>query len=193
MWRYFDISVSDFGIILVACGIVCVILGLTRRAHAPKLSLIFGFLLLLCGGLMWLIPRLDIPENTMTKLTFLLVGAALLSFDLVNYFKRRKCTVPWRGEYRDISTYGRRNSGLVCGSAVFSYIVDGALYERASLDKRFWLGFMSSPFKKKFTVGDCCDIYLDPHNPNRIALSRRPHFGLLSYCGALLLVGAMLY
>ena len=52
MWRYFDISVSDFGIILVACGIVCVILGLTRRAHAPKLSLIFGFLLLLCGGLM---------------------------------------------------------------------------------------------------------------------------------------------
>ena len=148
---------------------------------------------LLCGGLMWLIPRLDIPENTMTKLTFLLVGAALLSFDLVNYFKRRKCTVPWRGEYRDISTYGRRNSGLVCGSAVFSYIVDGALYERASLDKRFWLGFMSSPFKKKFTVGDCCDIYLDPQNPNRIALSRRPHFGLLSYCGALLLVGAMLY
>lgn len=193
MWRYFDISVSDFGIILVMCGIVCVILGLTRRAHAPMLSLIFGLIMLLCGSLMWLIPRLDIPEYVMTKLTFLLAGATFLSFDLVNYFKRLKCTVPWRGEYRDINTYGRRNSGLVCGSAVFSYIVDGALYERASLDKRFWLGFMDSPFQKRFTEGDRYDIYLNPQNPSRIALSRRPHFGLFSYCGVLLLVGSMLY
>ena len=138
MWRYFDISVSDFGIILVVCGIVCVILGLTRRAHAPMLSLIFGLIMLLCGSLMWLIPRLDIPE-------------------------------------------------------VFSYIVDGGLYERASLDKRFWLGFMDSPFQKRFTEGDRYDIYLNPQNPSRIALSRRPHFGLFSYCGVLLLVGSMLY
>ena len=34
MWRYFDLSISDFGMILIVCGLVCVILGLTRRAHA---------------------------------------------------------------------------------------------------------------------------------------------------------------
>ena len=189
MWRHFDISISDFGIILMVCGLLCVILGLTRRAHTPKVSFLCGILLLLCGGLMWLLPRIHIPSQLSTRLSFLLVGIALLSADLVNWYKRLKCTVPWQGEFRDITIYGRKRSGLSCGSAVFRYLVDGASYQQASLDRRFWLGFRTSPFLKRFTAGDRCAIYLNPGDPRRFALSRRPHFGLLSICGAALLAG----
>ena len=52
MWRYFDLSISDFGMILIVCGLVCVILGLTRRAHAPLASVLCGLLLLVSGGLL---------------------------------------------------------------------------------------------------------------------------------------------
>ena len=192
MWRHFDISISDFGIILMVCGLLCIILGVTRRAHAPKVSSLCGLLLLLCGGLMWLLPRIHIPSQLSTRLSFLLVGIALLSADLVNWYKRLKCTVPWQGEFLDITTYGRRGSGLSCGSAVFRYLVEGVSYQRASLDRRFWLGFLTSPFLKRFTAGDRCAIYLNPGDPRRFALSRRPHFGLLSICGAALLAGVFL-
>ena len=147
MWRHFDISISDFGIILMVCGLLCVILGLTRRAHAPKVSFLCGILLLLCGGLMWLLPRIHIPSQLSTRLSFLLVGIALLSADLVNWYKRLKCTVPWQGEFLDITTYGRRGSGLSCGSAVFRYLVEGVSYQRASLDRRFWLPHVPLPEK----------------------------------------------
>ena len=120
MWRHFDISISDFGIILMVCGLLCIILGVTRRAHAPKVSSLCGLLLLLCGGLMWLLPRIHIPSQSLTRIEFLLVGIALLSVDLVNWYKRLKCTVPCQGEFLDITTYGRRRSGLSCGSAVSS-------------------------------------------------------------------------
>ena len=93
MWRYFDLSISDFGMILIVCGLVCVILGLTRRAHAPLASVLCGLLLLVSGGLMWLIPRLDISPEIFTRLEFLLAGSALLAVDLVNDYKRLKCTV----------------------------------------------------------------------------------------------------
>ena len=189
MWRYFDLSVSDFGIFLVVCGLVCVFLGLTRRAYAPLISLICGILLLLCGGAMWLLPRLDLSEQTLTRLSFLLVGIALLSVDLVNYYKRLKCSVPCEGEFQDIATYGLRKSGLCYGSAVFCYHVEDVSYQQSSLDKRFWLGFLKSPFLKKFTVGERYTLYLNPNNPRRFALSRQPHFGILFFCGLLLLVG----
>ena len=187
MWRYFDLSISDFGMILIVCGLVCVILGLTRRAHAPLVSVLCGLLLLVSGGLMWLIPRLDISPENFTRLEFLLAGSALLAVDLVNDYKRLKCTVPLQGEFLEITTYGTRKSGLMYGAAVFSYQVDGVSYQQASLDKRFWLGFLNPPFLKKYTPGSYYDIYLNPGNPRRFALSRRPHFGLFSCCGAVLL------
>ena len=187
MWRYFDLSISDFGMILIVCGLVCVILGLTRRAHAPLASVLCGLLLLVSGGLMWLIPRLDISPENFTRLEFLLAGSALLAVDLVNDYKRLKCTVPCEGEFQDIATYGLRKSGLCYGSAVFCYHVEDVSYQQSSLDKRFWLGFLKSPFLKKFTVGERYTIYLNPNTPRHFALSRRPRFGILSVCGVALL------
>ena len=75
------------------------------------------------------------------------------SIDLVNYYKRLKCTVPWQGEFLDISTYGVRKKGLSYGAAVFSYQVDGISYQQASLDKRSWLTFLKSPFLNKIYSG----------------------------------------
>ena len=187
MWRYFDVDIPTFGILLVVCGLICVLMGLTRRAYAPRVSFLCGLLLLLCGGLMWLVPRLHIPSQSLTRIEFLLVGIALLSVDLVNWYKRLKCTVPCQGEFLDITTYGRRRSGLSCGSAVFRYQVAGVSYQQASLEKRFWLGFLDSPFLKKYTAGECYTIYLNPNTPRHFALSRRPRFGILSVCGVALL------
>ena len=93
MWRYFDFSISEFGVILMLCGAVCIILGLTRRAHAPRVSLLSGLLLLLGGGLMWLLPRLNLSAAALTRLSFLLVGIAFVSVDLVNAYRRRQCTL----------------------------------------------------------------------------------------------------
>ena len=192
MWRYFDLSISDFGIILAVCGLVCVLLGLTRRARAPRLSVLWGLLLLAAGGLMWLLPRLSIPAPALTRLSFLLAGSGLLSVDLINYYKRRKCTVPWQGEFWDLTTYGTRKSGLEYGAAVFRYQVDGVSYQQPSLDRRFWLGFLKSPFLKRYTAGSRYPIYLNPDIPSRFALSRRPHFGILFFCGAALLAACLL-
>lgn len=96
MWRHFDVTVADVGMILMICGALCVILGVTRRAYAPRVSLLWGILLLLCGGALWLLPQLDLSSQFLTRLSFLSVGATFLAADLVNYFKRRKCTVPDR-------------------------------------------------------------------------------------------------
>ncbi len=192
MWRHLDLNLSDFGIILIVCGLVCIILGLTRRAHAPLTSFFYGLLLLLGGGLMWLVPRINIPQQTLTRLSFLLIGIVFLSIDMINNYKRLKCTVPCQGEFLEVFTYGRKYTGLSYGSAVFRYLVDGISYQQISLDKRFWLGFLESPFLKKFTVGEHYDIYLNPENPRRFTLSRRPHFGLFSFSGGILLVGFLL-
>ena len=91
--------------------------------------------------------------------------ATFLAADLVNYFKRRKCTVPCQGAFLDTAVYGRKGTGLQYGAAVFRYQADGVSYDQASLDKRFWLGFLTSPFSKTFKEGDHCTIYLNPNNP----------------------------
>ena len=192
MWRYFDFSISEFGVILMLCGAVCIILGLTRRAHAPRVSLLSGLLLLLGGGLMWLLPRLNLSAAALTRLSFLLVGIAFVSVDLVNADRRRQCTLPWQGEFWDVTTYGTRKSGLSYGSAVFRYRVDGVSYQQPSLDKRFWPGFLDSPFLKRYTRGESCTIYLNPKNPRRFALSRRLRLGCFSVCGAVLLAAFFL-
>lgn len=187
MYRYFNLDIESLGIIFVICGVVCIILALTRKAYAPLLSFICGILLLLCGGLMWLSSRLSILQWCLGHFGTLAGGIAFASIDLVNYYKRLKCTVPWQGEFLDISTYGVRKKGLSYGAAVFSYQVDGISYQQSSLDKRSWLTFLKSPFLKKFTVGDRYDIYLNPNNPRNFALSRRPHFDLFSFFGWILL------
>lgn len=148
MWRHFDVTVADVGMILMICGALCVILGVTRRAYAPRVSLLWGILLLLCGGALWLLPQLDLSSQFLTRLSFLSVGATFLAADLVNYFKRRKCTVPCQGAFLDTAVYGRKGTGLQYGAAVFRYQADGVSYDQASLDKRFWLGFLTSPFFK---------------------------------------------
>lgn len=192
MIRLLNLDIPTLGILLALCGLVCLFLGLTRRAYAPLLSICSGLLLLLCGGLMWLLPRIHFPQQTLTRLSFLLVGIAFLAVELINYFRRLSCTVPWQGEFLDVATYGARTTGLSYGSAVFRYRVDGVSYQQSSLDKRFWLTFLTSPFQKKFTVGDCYTIYLNPNNSRRFALSRRPHFGLFFFIGGILLLAAVL-
>lgn len=188
MWRHFDVTVADVGMILMICGALCVILGVTRRAYAPRVSLLWGILLLLCGGALWLLPQLDLSSQFLTRLSFLSVGATFLAADLVYYFKRRKCTVPCQGAFLDTAVYGRKGTGLQYGAAVFRYQADGVSYDQASLDKRFWLGFLTSPFSKTFKEGDHCTIYLNPNNPRRFAISRRPRLGLFTICAIFLFV-----
>lgn len=176
-----------YTIFLAVCGVVCIITGLARWADKPSLSLLYGFLLLLCGGLIWLLPRLNLSSRITDRISYLLIGAALLSVDLVNYYKRLKCTDRIQGRFLKTISYGARKwSGLQYGSAVFQYTVDGTSYEQASLDRRFWFILLKSPFHKKYTVGDGYSIYLDPNDPRRISLSRRPGFGLFSICGVAL-------
>lgn len=167
-------------------------MALTRRAYAPKLSFLCGIILIPCGSVMWLLPRFDNLQRFFTHFATLLGGIIFLSIDLINYYKRRKCTVTLQGQFLDISTYGRKKKGLSYGSAVFRYRMDGDTYEQASLDKRSWLTFLKSPFQKKFTAGNYYTIYINPNNPHHFALSRRPHFDLFSYFGAILLAAFFL-
>ena len=189
MDRFFGSDIAVLGFILALCGLVCLILAVTRRAQSPRIALYSGVFLLLFGGVIWLLPLLDIPQPLLTRLSFFFIGIAFVSIDLVNFYKRLKCTVPWQGQFLDVSTYGMRKSGLCYGSAVFLYQVDDVSYQRASLDKRTWFAFLKSPFLKKFAAGNQYPIYLNPNNPRHFALSRRPRFGLFFICGAALLVG----
>ncbi len=192
MNRLFNFGITELGILLVVCGLVCILLALTRRAYSPKASFFYGILMLIFGGLMWLLPRLSINREFLSRLGLLLGGVVLVSIDLVNYYKRLKCTVPWQGEFQEVSTYGRRKSGLSYGAAIFHYWVDGVSYQQASLDKRCWPGFLTSPFLKKFTAGNYYSIYLDPGNPRNFALSKRFHFGLFSFAGLIMLASFVL-
>ena len=88
MYRYLNLDITQLGILLMICGVVCVIMALTRRAYAPRLSFLCGILLLISGGLMWLLPQLSIPKGFLSRLGLLAGGIIFLAIDLVNYYKR---------------------------------------------------------------------------------------------------------